>query len=128
MAGSGETGMPYERAKAVGDIGEQIACDHLVEQGYEIVDRNWRCDRGELDIVARRAELLVFCEVKTRRSVRFGTPIEAVTPAKAARLRVLSARWMGEHGMHARDLRIDVIGVLLARHRPAELQHLEGVA
>jgi len=76
--------MPHRVARAVGDYGEQVACAHLTDAGLEVLERNWRCDQGELDIVARDGDTLVFCEVKTRRSDRFGSPLEAVTRAKAA--------------------------------------------
>lgn len=124
----GGTGMSYRVAKALGDMGEQVACDHLTAQGFELLDRNWRCERGELDIVARRGDLLVFCEVKTRRSQRYGDPAEAVTAAKLGRLRRLAAHWMGQHQVHAPSLRIDVIAVSVRAGRPPALTHLEGVA
>lgn len=121
-------GMSWRVARAVGDYGEQLACAHLEREGYELIERNWRCEAGELDIVARHDDCLVFCEVKTRRSGRFGNPVEAVTAAKAARLRRLALCWLREHDRHARKLRIDVIGVVLTGTGPARLQHLQGVA
>ena len=83
---------------AVGAWGEDLAARHLVEQGMVILDRNWRCDLGELDLVARHEGTLVVCEVKTRRGEGFGSPAEAVTWRKAARLRRLAARWLDEQG------------------------------
>jgi putative endonuclease len=120
--------MPYRVARSVGEYGEQLACTRLEQQGWVVVDRNWRCDQGELDIVALDGDCLVFCEVKTRRSRRFGSPVEAVVPAKAARLRRLVVRWLREHDLHARELRIDVIGVTVRRSGAAEVEHLRGVA
>ena len=78
----------------LGARGEQLAADWYTAQGYQVVARNWRCREGELDLVVARDGELVFCEVKTRSSDRFGTPAEAVTPAKQRRLRVLAARFL----------------------------------
>lgn len=121
------SGVSHRVAQAVGRRGEDLACAHLVARGFELVERNWRCSLGELDIVARRGDLLVFCEVKTRRSQRFGSPLEAVTHAKALRLRKLAARWTGEHSVRAAQLRIDVIAVLLQPGTEPVLQHVEGI-
>jgi putative endonuclease len=83
-----------------------------VGNGYVVVDRNWRCARGEIDLVARRGRTLVFCEVKTRSSDAFGSPAAAVTPAKQRRLRRLALQWLGDHpGTHG-DLRFDVVAVV----------------
>jgi putative endonuclease len=120
--------MPHRVARTVGDYGEQVACAHLTDAGLEVLERNWRCDQGELDIVARDGDTLVFCEVKTRRSNRFGSPVEAVTRAKAARLRRLALCWVREHDILARSLRIDVIAVRVACSGPARVGHLRGVA
>ncbi|WP_122261506.1 YraN family protein [Ornithinimicrobium cerasi] len=122
-------GMPWREARGVGDRGEDLACAHLVEQGWEVVERNWRCREGELDVVALDPDgQLVFCEVKTRRSARCGAPIEAVGQEKAQRLRRLAWAWLAAHGRRPDRFRIDVIGVLVPPGRPAELQHLRAVA
>jgi putative endonuclease len=112
---------------ATGGYGESSAARYLVEHGMVVLDRNWRCPGGELDLVLRDGEVLVFCEVKTRASVAYGSPLEAVTPAKLARLRRLAATWMADHGIHAPHVRIDLVGVLLdgsGRHR---IDHVRGV-
>jgi len=90
-----------------------------VARGYRIVARNWRCREGEIDLVvwSRRGDL-VFCEVKTRSSARFGVPAEAVTAAKQRRLRVLAARFLTAHGREVagrRGLRFDVAAVTAGR-------------
>lgn len=121
-------GMSHQVASAIGEYGERVAREHLVGLGYELLDGNWRCPQGELDIVARDGAALVFCEVKTRRSTAFGDPIEGVTPAKAARLRRLAGHWLREHAIRATEIRIDVIGVLRPRSGPAVIEHLRGVA
>jgi putative endonuclease len=103
----------------LGRWGEQIAADHLASLGYRIVDRNWRCPQGEIDIVARHRSTLVIAEVKTRRSIAFGHPFEAVTPAKLSRLNRLAFAWCAAHeGWHGR-IRLDVVSVLGSPESPA---------
>jgi putative endonuclease len=116
------------RAKdALGRFGEEVAARYLVEQGMQVVDRNWRCDVGELDIVAVDGTTLVVCEVKTRRTDRFGAPVEAVTAGKAARLRRLAARWLAEHpDSHPVQVRIDLVGVLQPNRGAATVDHRRG--
>ncbi len=116
--------------QAVGAYGERVAVRFLEGSGIEVLDRNWRCRFGEIDIVARDGESLVICEVKTRRSVAFGPPVEAVTPTKAARLRRLAGAWLAAHPGHAgtSQLRIDVLGVLVPRAGAPVVEHLVAVA
>jgi putative endonuclease len=103
----------------LGNHGERIAAAYLTDLGLRVVDRNWRCREGEIDIVAREGDALVFCEVKTRRGTGFGHPVEAVTPQKQRRLRTLAQRWLAVHDEHAPDLRFDVVGVLVRPSGPA---------
>lgn len=119
---------------AVGRFGEDLAASYLSEAGLRILERNWRCRDGELDIVAVDDGVLVFVEVKTRSSTAFGDPAEAVHPAKASRLRRLAVRWLVEHdGTYWPELRFDVVSVL--RHGTAgtggtggpAVRHLPGV-
>lgn len=113
---------------ALGRYGEQLAVRALVDAGMTVLDRNWRCDAGEIDVVARDGDTLVVCEVKTRSSTVFGSPLEAVTPAKAARLRRLALRWLDDAGVHPAEIRIDVVGVLQPRRGASQVEHLRGVA
>ena len=118
-------------ANAVGAYGERLAARYLVESGMQILDRNWRCDQGEIDIVAMDDTALVIVEVKTRRSLAFGSPVEAVTAVKAARLRRLACCWLTENRSlvdSVTDIRIDVIGVLRPLSGPAQIEHLVAVA
>jgi putative endonuclease len=108
----------------LGRRGEDIAAIYLADAGLRLLDRNWRCREGELDIVAREGDALVFCEVKTRRGVGFGHPVEAVTPVKQRRMRTLAQRWLAAHDEHAPDLRFDVVGVLVRPDLPALVTHL----
>jgi putative endonuclease len=115
-------------AKGVlGQQGEQLAASFLTEAGLEILDRNWRCAHGEIDIVARDGQTLVICEVKTRSGVRFGTPVEAITKQKAARLRRLAAAWVTAHSLFFKEIRIDAIGVLRAATGEFSVEHIRGV-
>jgi putative endonuclease len=113
--------------RAVGAYGERLAARHLTDNGLVILDRNWRCPLGELDIVARDGDVVVFCEVKTRRGAGFGEPVDAVVPAKARRLRRLAAEWLGAAGVRAEEVRFDVVSVLVPRRGAAEVEHLRGV-
>ncbi|ALJ20325.1 YraN family protein [Microbacterium sp. No. 7] len=112
-----------------GRAGEQRAVEHLTAHGYRILDRNWRCAQGELDIVAARGTHLAVVEVKTRRSERFGHPFEAVTARKRARLWRLACAWTVENPAAARGrrLRVDVIGITGDDPATAVLEHLEDI-
>lgn len=100
------------RRQAMGAAGEHQAAAWYVAQGYEVLTRNWRCREGELDLVLRRGRTVVFCEVKSRSSVAFGLPAEAVTPVKQQRLRRLALTWLQESGTRYDGLRFDVASVL----------------
>lgn len=104
-----------------------MAARHLTRQGMVLLERNWRCPAGEIDLVLRDGDVLVVCEVKTRSSEAFGAPLEAVSEAKLARLRRLGAQWMRERGVSPRDIRIDLVGVLRPRRGPAQIEHVAGV-
>ena len=111
----------------LGRRGEDLASDYLRESGLTIVERNWRCAQGEIDIVARTGEELAFVEVKTRSSLAYGHPFEAITTNKLARLKRLAALWCREHpGSHER-IRIDAIGIIAPTLGLVEIEHLERV-
>ena len=115
------------RNRSLGAFGEAYAARHLVEHGMVLLDRNWRCDAGEIDLVLREGPVLVVCEVKTRSSLAYGSPIEAVTEQKAGRLRRLAARWLAEHAVRPDEVRIDLVGVLVPRRGSPQLDHVRGV-
>lgn len=110
----------------LGRAGEQLATDHLLANGYVILARNWRCREGELDLVATTSGVLVVAEVKTRSGRGFGAPAEAVTAAKAARIRSLAVRWRQEQGLRWCPLRFDVIAVDWPPDGAGGLRHIEG--
>ena len=112
---------------ALGRQGEQLAADFLRRAGLVILDRNWRCPQGEVDIVAADGGTLVVCEVKTRSGVRFGTPLEAVTRQKAWRQRRLAVLWLRQRGALYDEIRIDVIGILRTADGSFRIQHVQGV-
>ncbi|WNM23427.1 YraN family protein [Demequina capsici] len=112
---------------AVGRYGEDVAARRLEELGWRMLDRNWRCARGELDIVAVDGASLVVVEVKTRRGSAMGSPLEAVTPRKLSKLRTLTAAWLAAHEGRWSEVRIDVIAVTLPRAGGPTLEHLKAV-
>lgn len=101
------------RRRDLGAAGEERATEWYRQAGYEILSRNWHCRDGEIDLVCANDDTLVIVEVKTRSSLAFGHPAEAVTPTKQSRLRRLAGRWVGEHpDTGRRSLRFDVVAVL----------------
>lgn len=115
------------RAKdAVGAYGERIAADFLRDAGLTVLERNWRCSDGEIDLIAADGDVLVFCEVKTRSGLAFGHPAEAVVGVKAARIRRLATRWLATHQSQWAEIRFDVISVLRQPRGAASITHLRG--
>lgn len=112
---------------ALGRRGEEIACAHLIESGFRVVARNWRCPVGEIDIVAYDGAQLVIVEVKTRSSDAYGHPFEAITTAKLARLNRLGAAWVAAQESGRRLFRIDVVGILCPTSGEPTVEHLRAV-
>jgi len=98
---------------SLGQRGEGLAADELARRGYQIVERNWRCRVGEVDIAARRGDLWTFFEVRTRRGRAFGTPEESVTPTKRARMIDVARMYLSAHDLNVYqvDWRIGVVAV-----------------
>ena len=111
----------------LGRRGEQIAERFLRDAGLAILDRNWRCPIGELDLVARDGDETVFVEVKTRSGEAYGHPFEAITPTKLARLRRLAFAWCDAQGMRRRRIRVDAVAVLAPKGGVVVVEHLVGV-
>ncbi len=102
---------PGKETPKVGDAGEDLARDFLRKKGLKILEANYRTRWGELDLVARDGETLVFVEVKTRTQKRFGNPLEAVTPDKQRRITRMARTYLLEKGLGDVSARFDVIGV-----------------
>jgi putative endonuclease len=111
----------------LGRRGEDIAAATLTEEGMLVIDRNWRCAQGEIDIVAVDGSDTVFVEVKTRTSVAFGHPLEAITTQKLARLRRLAAAWCDAHPGSWDRIRIDAVAVIAPRDGEPTIEHLRRV-
>jgi len=113
--------------QALGALGEDIAADFLRQSGFVILDRNWRAHRVELDIVARDGRTLVFCEVKTRRSISHGLPVEAITALKREHLRTAASAWLGSHKLRTNGIRFDAIGIVYSTDGLHTISHIRGV-
>jgi putative endonuclease len=114
----------------VGQFGEDLAARHLSNAGLDVLERNWRCPEGELDIIALEGAVLAFVEVKTRSTLAYGDPAEAVTPVKAARIHRLAMRWLDEHrtstGLGWPELRFDVVSIVRLAPGGPSVRHLRG--
>ena len=108
-----------------GILGEKLAAEFLSERGYHILETNYRCPEGEIDIVTRYDDSLVFVEVRTRQSRRFGTPEESITPVKKERMRLAAARYREAHDNLPEQWRIDVVVVELSRGKPTRIELIE---
>ncbi len=104
---------PVAPRRRLGNWGEGVAAVQLEAKGYTIVARNWRCAVGEIDLVARDGETLVFVEVKTRRGRAYGAPEEALTPRKAQKLLQLGAQYVYEQSLGDINWRIDLVAIEL---------------
>ena len=101
--------------RETGVLGEKLAADFLVRRGYTIIEKNFRCREGEVDIICRKAEYVVFVEVRTKHGRGFGPPEESVTETKKQHLRSIAARYLESHAGLPADLRIDFVAVELDR-------------
>jgi len=115
----------YDDRRGLGRHGEELAAQHLAGKGYQIVARNWRCEAGELDLVAQMGGCLALVEVRTRRGRGMGSPEESITPAKQARLITLAEAYVQAVDW-AGNWRIDVVAVEMDRRgRLLRLEHYE---
>jgi putative endonuclease len=103
---------PSNRRIVLGRAGEGRAAAWYAAEGYQVIERNWRSRLGEIDLICARGNLLVFCEVKTRRNDRLGSPVEAVTRPKQLRLRRLAAEYLFLHTCGGHDVRFDVAAIV----------------
>jgi putative endonuclease len=114
------------RRHVLGLYGERVAGNYLSSIGYEILERNWRCSLGEIDLIARDESRYVFVEVKTRNGAGFGHPLEAITEIKLSRLRRLVSEWCRSRQLSGIDVRIDAVSVLVEQGQ-VKLEHIKQV-
>ena len=116
---------PADQRRGLGRWGENFAAEYLAAAGYVILARNWRCRGGEIDLVARDGDDVVFVEVKTRRGQGYGAPEEALTPHKAQKLLQLGRQYVSDHDLEDVSWRIDLVAVELdARGRLLRCEHI----
>lgn len=111
----------------LGQRGEELAIDHLTDVGMIVLDRNWRCGIGEIDVVAQDGNTIVVCEIKTRSGLGYGAPVEGVDEVKLTRLHRLGRRWLAANDIRARAVRVDVIGILARPGHRVIVDHLRGL-
>jgi Predicted endonuclease distantly related to archaeal Holliday junction resolvase len=109
--------------KNKGNIGEKLAVTFLVERHYAILETNWRSGKKEIDIIARKDDVIVFVEVKTRSSIRFGMPEESVTPAKAEHIVQAAMHYLENKTF--KDIRFDIISILIKKNKEPEIFHIK---
>ena len=115
---------PHNDNKTIGERGEAIAVAYLKGQKITIVERNFRCKCGEVDIIARDGKAFVFIEVKARRTLAFGPPQLAVTPFKQRQISKAALTWLAKNRLHEAAARFDVIAILLREHQVPEIEHI----
>jgi putative endonuclease len=114
------------RRRETGILGEKLASDFLEKRGYRILEANYRCPEGEIDLVAKHKDYLVFIEVKTRRSLEFGMPEESITAAKKERLKAVAYHYQQNHSDLPPSWRIDVVAIELDKKgKPSRIEIIE---
>jgi putative endonuclease len=118
---------PVAGNKGTGILGEEVAANFLIARGYRILERNFRCKGGEVDIIARDPEdkSLVFIEVKTRRGLSYGVPQLAVTPFKQRQISKATLTWLSKNRLHDSNARFDVIAILLHTDGAPQIEHIK---
>ncbi|HEX5724616.1 MAG TPA: YraN family protein [Longimicrobiaceae bacterium] len=117
--------MPRGPTKPLGDRGEELAVAHLAAAGWVVLHRNFRLGRREIDLVARRGEVVAFVEVKTRAGLGYGHPLEAVTLKKRREIQQVALAWVDRHGREGDTYRFDAVSVLVAGGGPPVVEHVE---
>jgi putative endonuclease len=114
------------RRKDTGIFGEKLASNYLKKRGYRILEANYRCPEGEIDLIGEHKDYLVFIEVRTKRSLAFGTPEESITATKRAKLRTVAAHYRQSHENLPQLWRIDFVAIELdKRGRPSRIELIE---
>ncbi len=114
-----------KKKNITGELGEDIAVEYLVRHGHQVVERNYRQLRGEIDIITRHKQTVVFTEVKTRRSTSFGYPEEAVTKAKQKQISIVAQHYLCNNDLDDCECRFDVVTILLIEGQPPQINHIE---
>jgi putative endonuclease len=127
LSNLGRNGRRVDVRKELGRKAEQAACEHLLKQGFAIVERNWRCRTGEIDIIASNGKLLIIVEVRSRsqQAAAFGTPAESVTPRKIKQVRDTAAVYLHRTGQSAANIRFDVVAVTFGSGEGFVLEHIQ---
>lgn len=113
----------------IGQYGEKLAQEFLKDKNYQIVKTNYRSKFGEIDIIARRNDIFIFCEVKTKTNIDFGRPEEMVTKPKKEKLKRLVKIYLQDEDISAenQDFQIDIISVMIKKGQPVEIKHIENI-
>ncbi|MFV0437667.1 MAG: YraN family protein [Desulfopila sp.] len=111
-----------DRRRVVGKAGEDLAADHLSRNGYRLLKRNYRCRAGEIDIIAMQGSTLVFVEVKTRKSVAFGSPAAAVTPRKQRQISRVAEDYLARENRFEMPARFDVVAIVAPPGQPVTIE------
>lgn len=115
--------------QALGGRGEELAAQYLLDQGFHLIAKNWRCRYGEIDLIMRDGSTFVAVEVKTRSGLGYGSPFEAITAQKTARLRRLILEWARVHKIRGAALRVDAVAIILSTDSTApRLDHLRNIS
>ncbi len=114
----------YDGRQALGQAGEKAAAAFLATRGYQLLERNWRCRSGEVDIIAQNGPLLVFVEVRTRQSARYGTATESVDVRKQRKLRQLASIYMQHTSRQTEQVQFDVLA-MMRNGEEWRIQHIE---
>jgi len=110
--------------KVTGERGEDLACELLVKKGYQIVERNYTYGKGEIDIIAKDNETLVFVEVKSRKNLEFGPPELGITKNKQRQVRRIAEAYLHERDIFDTDCRVDVVAILFRGKEPPKINHI----
>lgn len=116
---------PGQENARVGNRGEELAAAFLERNGFKIIERNFRCKGGEVDIVAKEGKTLVFVEVKSRKTLAYGVPQLAVTPFKQRQISKAALTWLARNHKHDSPARFDVIAILLSSDYQHQLEHIK---
>lgn len=117
--------MTKKTTREIGNNGEDLACEFLIKQGWEIIERNYIYKKSEVDIIAKYQGITIFIEVKLRSSTVFGTPVEYVTEDKVAHIFTAAEAWMVANNSQNQPMRFDVIGILQKKNKAPIFNHIE---